>query len=447
MAKRATQEKELTKKQIALSRRQRQQQKRVLIGVGVVVTLVLGVVLMALYDQFVAKPSRPVAIVNGVQIRADQYQSRDRYERFVLDSQLRYWQTQLDSMDPNDPTYQFLFEYYYQPVYQQRMGVDQQVVDDMVVEEIVRQKAVELGLTVSEDDLNEAVRANIANQSGFLTESQATIIASTAVAATATAETFTPTPQPTATPTLRAEPQGEALTATAVTTGTPTPSLQEMPTPAPTPTSHIITDAEFDQAYTNYLKVLRDQPEISEDQYRALTQAQLLVQKVKQYFAAQTPTEAEQVNISYIQIDTQEKAQSARARLDAGEDFTLVSSQVSTPTRTAASSAGRWFATGELPSFLEEAIASLSPGQHSQPISSTLGLMPSWYIVKVNERGMRPLSDEQLQTRQQQAYSDWLSEARKSDGVEILWKPEMAPPDPLLATQQAGGLPAGDTQQ
>ena len=133
MAKRATQEKELTKKQIARSRRQRQQQKRVLIGIGVVVTLVLGVVLMALYDQFVAKPSRLVAIVNGVQIRSDQYQSRDRYERFVLDSQLRYWQTQLDSMDPNDPTYQFLFEYYYQPVYQQRMGVDQQVVDDMVV--------------------------------------------------------------------------------------------------------------------------------------------------------------------------------------------------------------------------------------------------------------------------------------------------------------------------
>lgn len=88
----------------------------------------------------------------------------------------------------------------------------------------------------------------------------------------------------------------------------------------------------------------------------------------------------------------------------------------------------------------EEAAFSLKPGEYSQPISSPLG----WHIVKVNERGMRELNEYQLQTQQQQAYSDWLSEATNSEGVEILWEPDMAPPDPLL---EQSGLPPGSPSQ
>jgi hypothetical protein len=97
------------------------------------------------------------------------------------------------------------------------------------------------------------------------------------------------------------------------------------------------------------------------------------------------------------------------------------------------------------PTF-EATAFSLNPGEYSQPISSTVGV----HIVKVNERGVRPLSDSQLRTRQQQAYFDWLQEARSAEGVEILWEPDMAPPDPLLdqsANLPGGGIPLGGTQQ
>jgi parvulin-like peptidyl-prolyl isomerase len=437
MAKRTKQEKELTKKQIAVSRRQRQQQRRVFIGVGVVAALVLGVALWGLYDQLVWKPSRPVAIVNNAPIGIDQYQKRVLYERFVLDSLLRDLQTQLDSLDPNDSTDQFLAQYFQQvanQVYQQRVGIDQQVLDTMVEEALARQKAAELGLTVSEGELNEAIRARMAGRSGFVTDSQATAIAGTVVAATATAETFTPTPQPTATPTL---------TATVATTSTPTVS------PAPTPTRHIITDAEFSQAYADYLKTLRDRVGVTENEYRSYVQAQLLVQKVAKYFADQVPTEAEQTNVSHIQVNTQPEAEAVRKRLDAGEDFALVASKVSSDTYTAAEGGELgWFLKGELalqldPSF-EEAVSSLSPGQYSQPISSTI--TAGWHIVKVNERGVHPLSERQLRAQQQQAYTDWLSQA-ESKGVTLLWKPDMAPPDPLFTTPQPGEVPAGGTQQ
>lgn len=446
MAKRSKleQKKELTKKQIALSRRQQKQRRQVLLGVGVVVALVLGVALAGLYDQLIAQPARPVASVNGTRIRIDQYQSRVLFERFTLDGIQRNLQGQLAVLDPEDPTSQFLAQYYQQiasQIYQQRLGLDQQVVNDVVQEELARQQAAELGLTVSEDELNETIRSRVAAMSGYLTESQATAIASTAAAVTATAETFTPTPQPTATPTL---------TATVVTTGTPAVS-PEIPTPGPTPTRHIITDEEFNQDYANYLDLLSEEIGVTEAEYRTIVRAGLLVSKVGQHFADQVPTEAEQTNVSHIQVDTQEEAQAAFDRLEASEDFALVASEVSTDTLTAEDGGEvGWFMEGELepiwgPIF-ERAAFSLSPGEYSDPISSPAG----WHIVKVNERLVRPLSERQLQNRQQQAFSDWVTESMQSDGVEILWEPDMPPPDPLLeggaAGLPAGGIPASGGQ-
>lgn len=423
--------KEPTKKQIAVSRREREQRHRIFIVLGIVVALVLGIALAGLYDQLIAKPSRPVAVVNDAPIRTDDYQDRVRYQRFLLDARLQSLQTLLARINPEEPGNEFVVQYYGQlsdQTQQQRLVVDQQTVDDMVEEELAQQKAAEEGLSVSEDEVDEAIRAGIASMSGFLTGTQATAVASTAVAATATAETFTATPEPNSTPTL---------TVTLVTTATP-----EIPTPAPTPTYHIITEEEFSQDYANYLDLLKEQTGLSEAQYRQTIKAGLLLGNVRQHFADQVPTEAEQVNVSHIQLDTQEEAQAALERLDAGEEFALVASEVSTDTFTAANGGELgWVLEGDLASRygpeVEETAFSLSPGEYSQPISSTVG----FHIIIVNERGLRPLDEFRLQAEQQQAYFEWLQEARSAEGVETLWEPDMAPPDPLF--EQSSGLPAG----
>jgi parvulin-like peptidyl-prolyl isomerase len=435
MAKRTKQSKELTKKQIALSRRQKEQQRWIFAGLGVVAIIVLGLASAALIDQLIIQPSRPVAIVNGARIRSDAYHGRVRYERFLLDTMLRNLQSQLAVLDPEDPSNSFVVQYYQQvaeQAQQQRLGVDRRTADDMVEEELARQEAAKLGLAVSQDEINEEIRSRIASMSGFLTEAQATAIASTAVAATATADTFTPTPLP---------PPTSALTVTLVTTATPTVA-PELPTPAPTPTRHIITDEEFSRDYADYLSILKEQTDLNESEFQKTVEAGLLVNKVYEHLSEQVPTEAEQVNISHIQLDTLKEAETAIERLDSGEDFAVLASEVSTDTFTAANGGELgWFLEGDLSSRystdFEEAAFSLSPGEYSQPISSTLGL----HIIKLNERGLRPLSDFRLQDRQQQAYSDWLEEARNAEGVEVLWEVDMAPPDPLF--EQPGNLPAG----
>ena len=428
-------EKGLTKKQIAISHRQRQYNRKLLTGLGVFAVLVVAVAAVGLYDILIARPARPVAIVNGVSIRADQYQKRVLFERHELDRILQNIQSQLAVTDPTDPNNEFLIQYYQQignQFYQQRLGIDRQVLDNMVEEELGRQKAAEVGLTTSDEEINEAVRARQASRLGYVTQAQATSIAGTVVAATATVQTFTPTPMPTSTPTLTV---AATITDTSATE-------EEFPTPAPTATRHIITDDEFSQEYAAYLGDLTDEAEVREADYRAFVEARLVVESVSDYFAEQVPGEAEQVNISHIRAETEGNAAGVLRRLDDGEDFSLVATQASSNTFTAQKGGELdWFAEGELTARfnqdVEDAAFSLAPGSYTRPISTTLGLQ----IIKVNQRGLQPLNDRQLRTQQQAAYSDWLTEARSSEGIIIVWEPEMAPSDPFL--EEASGSPGG----
>jgi PPIC-type PPIASE domain/SurA-like N-terminal domain len=429
---RSKSEKEQTKKQIALSARQRQQKKKLFIGLGALAALVVLVALVGVYDNFVAKPATPVATVNGATIRLDQYQTRLRYERYTLDTLTRNIDAQLANLDPADSATEFLSQYFQQirsQVVQQRVGLPRQLVDDMVEGTLARQKAAEVGVTASEDEVTEVLRARMAQQVGYVTQSQATAIASTAVAETATAQLFTPTPLPTATPTL---------TVTVVTTATAVITPTEETTPVPTPTRHIISEDEFSQQYAAYLKDLQEQAGVTEADLRGYVRDDLLITALRKWFADQAPKEAEQVHVSHIQAATEAQADLAMSRLEKGEDFALVASQVSSNTVTAADGGELgWFMKGQLATRynaqLEETAFSLEAGSYSQPITSTVG----WQIIKLTERGVHPLNETQLLTKQAEGYSNWLEESKKS-GVQIHWQSDMAPVDTSLVQEQSG---------
>ncbi len=419
-------DKSLTKKQIVLKGRQWQQQKRIYIGLAALAGLIFLIVLIALYDILIAQPARPVAIVNDIAIRQDQYQTRLRYERFLLDSLERQIDAQLATLDSTNPENDFITQYLEQvraQLTQQRASLPRQVIDEMIEEELARQKAKEVGISIGEEEIREAIRARLAQQLGYLTPAEATAIAQTAVAETATAQLFTPTPSPTATATL---------TNTEVVTATPTITLSEETTPAPTPTRHIITEEEFDKEYTRYVQVLSEQARVSETDLRQYTEGQLLVNALRKWFAEQTPKEAEQVHVSHIQAASEEQAKLALERLNQGEDFALVAQQVSSNTVTAEKGGDLgWFMEGELAlrytPEIESIAFSLEPGHYyTQPITSTMG----WQIIKVNERGVHPLNENQLYAKQVEAYSTWLQEAKKN--VQDFWQSSVAPPDPKL---------------
>jgi parvulin-like peptidyl-prolyl isomerase len=418
MAKKTKKQSGLTRKQIARSKKAQREQRMIIIGltlVSVVIAVVLG---LGLYQEYVAKPASPVAVVNGVPIRTDTYQKMVRYRRFLISIDIANLQVQKAQLDPNDEGSQFLAQYIQQYIDQaqsQLLTLDMQILDDLIDEEWIRQEAAKNGLSATEQELNDAIRRDVARSAGFVTAPDATATAAAAEEATATAAFFTPTPLPTATPTL-------TVTA-AVSPTTPAPTVP----PSPLPTPHVMTEGEFLERYKTMLDTLRQEAGFSEADYRRTIEANLLYTKLQGLFASRMPTTEEQVRARHILVETDEEAQTVLARLEAGEDFISLAKELSTDESTKEDGGDLgWFPREVMVPEFEEAAFALQPGEISDIVQTSFG----YHIILVEERDPdRELEPYLLEQRQASALSGWLGEQRQSEAVERHWSSDKVPPE------------------
>jgi peptidyl-prolyl cis-trans isomerase C len=419
MAKKAKKRAGLTRKQMARNKRAQREQRMIIIGLTVVSVVIAVVLGLGLYQEYVARPASPVAVVNGVPIRTDTYQKMVRYRSLLILNYIANLQAQKAQLDPTNESSQFLAQYLQQSIdeaRQQMITLDKQVLDDLIDEELVRQEAAKSDLSVTEQEIDDAIRREVARGAGFVTAPEATATAVAAVEATATAAFFTPTPLPTATPTLTVT---EAVSPT-----TPTPTVPL----TPLPTKHVITEGEFLERYKTMLDNLRREAGLSEADYRRTIEADLLYGKLQELSASRVPTTDEQVHARHILLETEEEAQTVLARLEAGEDFTSLAEELSTDesTREDGGDLG-WFPRGMMVPEFEEATFALQPGETSDIVQTSFG----YHIILVEERDPdRELEPSLLERRQTSALSEWLEEQRQSEAVERHWSSDEVPPAP-----------------
>jgi peptidyl-prolyl cis-trans isomerase C len=419
MAKKAKKRAGLTRKQVARNKRAQREQRMIIIGLTVVSVVIAVVLGLGLYQEYVARPASPVAVVNGVPIRTDTYQKMVRYRSLLILNYIANLQAQKAQLDPTNESSQFLAQYLQQSIdeaRQQMITLDMQVLDDLIDEELVRQEAAKSDLSVTEQEIDDAIRREVARGAGFVTAPEATATAVAAVEATATAAFFTPTPLPTATPTLTVT---EAVSPT-----TPTPTVPL----TPLPTKHVITEGEFLERYKTMLDNLRREAGLSEADYRRTIEADLLYGKLQELSASRVPTTDEQVHARHILLETEEEAQTVLARLEAGEDFTSLAEELSTDesTREDGGDLG-WFPRGMMVPEFEEATFALQPGETSDIVQTSFG----YHIILVEERDPdRELEPSLLERRQTSALSEWLEEQRQSEAVERHWSSDEVPPAP-----------------
>lgn len=426
MAKKETQtSREPTKKQRRMSRKEQEQLRYVYMGLGLVGGLILIVLAIGLIQNYIIKPNAPVAIVDGEEISTKEYQNRVLYERFILERQLERIQQEaanLPEPSENDQFTEMLRNQYQQmasQVFQQRSLVDRQTLDTLTVEKLVEEEATKRGITVTEDDVTDAINRFLAGQAGGLTAAAAEETTTARIDATATAASWTPTPTFTPEPTL------------ASTEGiTPTATPADTPTPGPTATLNVIgTDALATQ-YTEWLNTIAEQTGLDEATYRSYIRAVVLGNKLGDALGEETPRIAEQANARHILVETEEEANDVLARLEAGEEFADLASELSTDPGSAAQGGELGFVpAGTFVPAIDEAVFSLPVGQISDPIETQFG----WHIVEVLEREEQELSPSNYSQAQRQAYSAWLTEARQAATIEDLWTVDMAPADPLLS--------------
>ena len=370
----------LTRKQISRRQREEKQRRLILWGAGGVLLLVLGILGFGYYETKFLKPASPVAVVNGVSLRTDEYQNMVIFQRSTLDQYLQYLETQLSQLDVSDETAAAIADFFQQELEQlelQRAQIPSQALEMMIEDELIRQGAQERGITVTEEEIDRAIEESYGYQR----------------------EPVTPTVTPSHT-----------------TTETVTPT----PTPSP------VTQEQFEQSYQQDLAALAEIG-ISEEFYRDLIRRDLLRPKMWEVIGQDVPTSEEQVRVRRIVLETEEEAKAVRERLEAEEDFATLAQELSIDeaTRENGGDVG-WMAFDERDISFSAMAFQLEVGEISQVIQTTRG----YEILKVEEKDEdRKLDPATLERRKNAAFSAWLNDLQTEATIDRYWSEEKVPSD------------------
>jgi len=151
----------------------------------------------------------------------------------------------------------------------------------------------------------------------------------------------------------------------------------------------------------------------TDDSFRASLRRAIGAAWMRDQIIGGVPTSAEQVHVRQILIYNQERANQVYDDLVAGRtDFDEFAALVDPVTRGDIG----WYPRGYLPyKAIEQAAFALQPGQFSSVTQTDLG----YHIVKVIERGQRPLSPDALLVLQDKALQDWVTQQRQQSAVVI----------------------------
>ena len=369
----------INKKHLSRRERERRQRRMLFIGGAIVLVVIISVLGVGFYQEYVAKPSAPIAVVNGQVIMTREYQLMVKYRRFDLAGQMALVQNQLASLDPTAEDQQFLVQYFQQQSQQlqtQGLSLPTQVLDDMVDDELVRQEAARREITVTPEEVQQEIEL----QFGYDRSPP------------------TPTPAP--------------ITSTLNITHTPTPAEPPM------------SEEGFQKSYGEYISALRQNAGVTEATFRSLFESSMYRQKLQDSLAEEVPTTAEHVHARHILLETEEDAKGVLERLQAGEDFASLADELSIDTSTEGGDLG-WFPQGQMVSEFGDIAFALGPGETSGIVETDFG----YHIINQIERDANyPLDEAILEQRRASALDEWLAEQRYSDGVERYWSSDKVPP-------------------
>ena len=416
-----------TKKHLARMEKEHRQKKALLISLIAIMGALVLVVIYGLLNDTVLKPKKAVARVNGDVITVDQFVKRVKYERFSLvQSFLQYSLSQ--------------WAYFFQS---QLLNVQNQLddyvkfgsdtLDSMITEKIVAQKAAELGITVTDAEIDTYIQENFGYYAnGTPTPAPTEKIYPTSTLSRTQMALITATPIPTAVPT-------EAITATATLESTPSEvAPTEAPTEIPSPTSIPPTPTQytyegFQGLYSTMVANVGTQTGYTDAEFRDYVKGILLQKKVFDALTADISPEQEMVWARHILVATEPEAKLILTKLSEGQDWTTLAAKFSTDTsnNTNGGDLG-WFGRGQMVQEFENAAYALKIGEISQPVKTEFG----YHIIQVLGHENRMLNASELSTIKSAAYSKIIKAAKDSATIKKynIWA-SVVPNEPSIPSQ------------
>jgi len=398
-----------TKKHEARLKKENRQKKIMITVVVVILAVVVLLIGYGLLDNLVIKSRKPVAKVDSTTITVDQFTKRVQYERlsyvetftsYSASGYAMFFQSQLLEMqNALDDYIQF--------------GSD--VLDKMINEAVVEEKAKELGITITDEDINKELERGFGFfPSGTPTPEPTYVFKPTSTLSVEQLAIITITPTPSPEPTETPEPTATVGPTEIADTATPTAEVATTPTSVPTATAIPLTPTAytqegFESLYDTMLTNINSQFTYTEADFREYVKGLLLNQKVYDYVNKDLSREQDMVWARHILVSTEEEATAVLDRINAGEDFGTIAAEVSldTSNNTSGGDLG-WFSKGQMVEPFETAAFSLDIGEISESVQTDYG----YHIIQVLGHEVRELTDDQLDTLKSQNFSQFIEDAK-----------------------------------
>ncbi len=437
-----------------VSRREREESQRRLLIIGISITAIVLVLVLSggAYYQYIYFPGQTLASVNGVDISRSDYWKVRKLD--LLNQESQYSQMAQFSTGDQATQYKSLAQQAQTQLATVKSdAVNAQTLDQMVTDQVVLNSLNDLGLSISQSDLDEYqaqqfAPAPIGSPTPTLPVDPTAASWATATAqaqATASAEAATPSASPAAgSPTATSigtatEPPAAATPeATPNASGTPTASQNGTPSASPTEASPTPTMSPSDARataesnFSQFTSSILKQADMSVSDFRRLALKPALArQKVSDKLETQVPTRATQIHAEHILVATQDAANSLVANELKNQSFEDVAKAKSTDSTTAPNGGDLgWIPENIMPPEFDKVAFSLKPGEVSQPFQDKYG----WEIVKVvDKQEDRPITTSTLTQLRTTKVNDWLDQARKN--AKIKWNVSSPEPVPTQETQ------------
>lgn len=380
-------------------------QRYILLGTGVVIAIAAVILVIAIVvDQFVT-PGQTVATVNGTQITVGEFQRRVRLERALRNNQLNQviGLYQSFGLSNEQIAQQISSQEPYASWLNELQVPDQlgnRVLNLMIEDELVRQKAAELGITVTDADIDQ----EIFDFFGYDPNAALTTPTPTPEPSNTPTPFVSPTPSPTRTPTLTPE-------------FTPTPSVTPAPSSTPEPTPNATQRAEtFNSDRSSFFAEIRSAAGVSDAEIRAFFEMRALRKALRDAVTAEMSRTAPFVNARHILVATEQEALDILAALEAGDSFFDLARALSTDTSTKDSGGELdWAPASNYVTPFADAVREAEIGAFIGPVQTEFG----YHVIQVRAREDRELSDDEFETAKDNEFETYLDELRSAETTSV----------------------------
>jgi parvulin-like peptidyl-prolyl isomerase len=361
--------------------REQHQQRSLYIAVGVLVALVLAIFGGGIFYDNVVRANQVVAQIGSDNITAAQLLDQMRPSVRALDTQAKTLGTGTNIA---------------QYVDQQKRGLPDQTLNDLIDQHVIQQEASRRGISVAPADLDDKERETVAS--------------------------FQASSNPSPTPDTSSTPDADATSvATPDASATAAAVAQATPAAATTPTAVPTLESS---TYGPALQTLLERNSLTESELRDRLEQNMLHDDLQTAIGQeQVPSTQAQIHARDIVVAAQDQANDVLTQLQGGADFGQLAQQLSTDTSSKGNGGDLgWIGHGVLDKAVEDTAFGLQPGELSGVVQGANG----FYVVQVLEKDpARPVPAAQLETQRQKAFNDWLDSRRSSQDVKLqLTQPE-----------------------